>query len=108
MADDPGRTKYKPEYSDKLNPERSVRPAPISERQKQLWHALHTYCQDHGAWVVSIPDDRELRIECRKGSLLPSKLKTLGCDPQQCGFRTRIEAGHFLPVDVISILLPGK
>ena len=40
--------------------------------------------------------------------ILPSKLKTLGYDPQQCGLRTRIEAGHFLTVDVISILLPGK
>ena len=108
MADDPGRTRYKPEYSDKLNPPRSERPIPISEQQKQLWHALHDYCRDHGAWIVSVPEHRELRIECRKDSALPVKLAQLGYSPRCCETRMRAEAGKFVSVDVIAFVLPTR
>jgi hypothetical protein len=112
MADDTtsaARKNYSRPYDDPLNPpDRSEINKKVSEKQRRLWQALHSRCQEHGAWVVSVPGHRELRIECRKDSTLPSKLKELGYEPRCCETHTRIEAGHFLPVDVISILLPGK
>jgi hypothetical protein len=80
----------------------------VSAQRMRLWQALHSYCQEHGAWVVSVPGHRELRIECRKDSILPSKLKELGYNPHHYCATTRITAGKFLPIEIIEISLPGK
>ena len=66
MADHPTdtRTKYKASYDDKLNFDRSEVQPKVSEQRMRLWQALHSYCQEHGAWVVSVPGHRELRVEC--------------------------------------------
>jgi hypothetical protein len=74
----------------------------------RLWEALHEFCRANDAHVVSVPGARELRIEVAKDSTLASELKTLGYDPIHRETRTRIEAGKFMSVDVISILLPGN
>ena len=68
MADHPTdtRTKYKASYDDELNFDRSEVQPKVSEQRMRLWQALHSYCQEHGAWVVSVPGHRELRVECRK------------------------------------------
>ena len=47
-----------------------------------------------------------MRIEVLKNSSLPAKLARYA--PRLCSSGTRIEAGEFLPVDVIEISLPGK
>jgi hypothetical protein len=109
MADAPTvRKKYAPaKYSDRLNPQASETPK-ISEKRKQLWQALCSYCQENGAWVIGVPGHREFIIHCRKDSVLPSKLAELGYEPRQCGATTRIAAGTWLPVDIVSFVLPGK
>ena len=58
--------------------------------------------------LVSVPGHKELRIEIPKDSALPAKLYDLGYDPHHHCATTRITAGAFTTVDVISIMMPGK
>jgi hypothetical protein len=50
-----------------------------------------------------------MRIECRKDSPLASMLAGAGYQPHHVGSHLRIDAGKFLQVDEIEIILPiGK
>jgi hypothetical protein len=80
----------------------------VSEKQKRLWNALEEFCRQQGAWVVSIPHHRNLRIEIVKDSKLPAELTRLGYAPCHVNSHIRIVGGKFLPVDVVEISLPGK
>ena len=108
-ADDPtdARTKFKTQYSDPLNPTRTD-PAPVSKRRMQLWHAIEEFCRERGAWVVSVPGHRMIRIECRKDSALPVQLTEFGYTVRHAGSHIRLDAGKMLPVDEIEIMLLGK
>ena len=80
----------------------------VSAKRMRLWHALHDFIRQHGGAVVSVPGHKELRIEVPKDSALTVKLSELGYQPHHCCVTTRITAGAFTTVDVISIMLPGK
>jgi hypothetical protein len=106
MADNPMNKKTN--YVEYLKVEASQ-----SERRTKLWDALHRFIQGHGAWLISAPGAKFLRIECKQGSALPAKLMELGYSPRHCGTGTRLNSGHtpetiFLPVDILEIKLPGK
>ena len=94
-----------------FSPERAAVPERIenvSAARMRLWHALHDFCRQHGGAVVSVPGDREIRIEAAQDSPLAAKLSEAGYDVRHCCVTSRITAGAFTTVDVISILLPGK
>ena len=78
------------------------------EQRKKLWEALSKYIHDNGCFLVSLPSEKNLRIEAPKNSSLPVKLRELGYAPRHLSTGTRIQAGAFLPVDTIEITLPGK
>ena len=88
--------------------ERVERHEKVSAQRMQLWHAIHSFCRHHGAAVVSLPGLKEVRIEMAPGSPLGAKLVDAGYDPIHHSTETRISAGRFVVVDVISITLPGK
>ena len=94
--------------ADRLNPDRVEAPQKISAQRMRLWNALHEFCQQHGGTVVSLPGHRELRIEIPKDLALTAKLSEIGYNPRHCCTTTRITAGTFTTVDVISIMMPGK
>lgn len=80
----------------------------FSERRMRLWHALNDYIRSQGGWLVSAPHEKFLRVEVSKKSVLPSRLLQLGYDVKAGGVGMRIEAGAFLPVDLITFTLPVK
>ena len=90
------------------NPDKVEAPQKITAQRMRLWNALHDYIRQHGGAVVSVPGHKELRIEIPKDSPLPAKLIELGYQPHHNCATTRITAGAFTPVDVISIMMPGK
>lgn len=94
--------------SDRLNPDRVEPPQTVSAQRMRLWHALHDFIRQHGGAVVSVPGRRELRIEMPKDSPLAAKLAEAGYAPRHCCVTTRVTAGGFTTVDVISITMPGK
>jgi hypothetical protein len=94
--------------ADRLNPDKVEAPQKDSAQRMRLWHALHNFIRQHGGAVVSVPGHKELRIEIPKDSTLAVKLSELGYAPHHCSATTRITAGAFTPVDVISIMMPGK
>jgi hypothetical protein len=51
---------------------------PVSERQQQLWGALHAYIRNNGGWITSPPDAAPIRLECLLASDLPELLTNLG------------------------------
>jgi hypothetical protein len=89
------------------NPDREA-PRKVSAAQIRLWNALCGFIQSQGAQVVSLPGFREIRIEVPKDSGLAAKLTELGYQPHHLCAETRIKAGKFESVDVISIVMPGK
>jgi hypothetical protein len=80
----------------------------VSAQRMRLWHALHDFVRQHGGAVVSVPGHREIRIEVPKDSPLAAKLSEAGYQPHHHCATTRIAAGAFTTVDVISIMMPGK
>ena len=80
----------------------------VSAQRMRLWDALHDYIHQHGGAVVSVPGHKELRIEVPKDSALTAKLAEAGYDPRHCCTTTRITAGAFISVDVVSIMILGK
>ena len=90
-----------------LNPDKVEAPQKITAQRKRLWNALHDYIRQHGAAVVSVPGHKEMRIEIPKKSALPAKLAEFGYRPHHLCVTSRISAGAFETVDVVSILLPG-
>jgi hypothetical protein len=80
----------------------------VSQQRIRLWNAIHDFCRQNGGVVVSIPGLKEIRIEVPKDSALPTKLRELGYQPHHHCATTRIAAGAFQTVDVVTITLPGK
>ena len=80
----------------------------ITEKQRRLWDALNAFVMANGGWITSHPAHRWITIECKKDSAIPALLATAGYDPRHVGSHLRIDAGKFLQVDEIEIILPGK
>jgi hypothetical protein len=78
-----------------------------AQRRSALWQSLAKWVADQGAWVVSLPNARTLRIETRRDSHLASKLAELGYVPRMCNVSTRLTPNGFVEVDTIEITL-GK
>ena len=75
------------------------------ERRKELWEGLSKYIHDNGAYLVSSPGEKRLRIEIPQGSALPVKLRELGYLPRHLNTGTRLQSGSWLTVDIITITL---
>ena len=105
-------------------------PAPTSaelEKRRRLWEALSAWVSQHGGWFVSLPGNREIRIEIPQGSSIPARLQEFGFFPRHCGTSTRITGtgttetivehssgepiirhhSGFVPVDILEITLGG-
>lgn len=78
------------------------------EQRKDLWAALCEFVRLNGGWVVSQPGTKQMRIEISRSSPLPAKLTQAGYAPRHINTGTRAQDGKFMPVDIISIDLPGK
>lgn len=91
-----------------LNPDKVQATQKITAQRMRLWNALHDYIRQHGGAVVSVPGHKEMRIEAAQDLPLAAKLSEAGYDVRHCCVTSRITAGAFTTVDVISILLPGK
>jgi hypothetical protein len=128
MADTPERNAKAKAVRDYVN-RAPVRPSAAElASQRRLWDAMNEAVTGWGGFITSLPGLREIRIECVQGSDLPSKLKSLGYSPRQVGSSSRItgtavtetivnhSSGEprivrhpgIVPVDIISIELPGK
>lgn len=81
-----------------LPPEQKALPASVIEKRMRLFNAINEYCLQLGGWVVSVPGQRSIRIECRKDSEIPAKLISAGHDVRHVGSHIRIDGGKFLPV----------
>ena len=77
----------------------------IGEKQRRLWDALNSFVMAHGGWITSPPGHRAIRIECVKDSSIPAQLASAGYQPHHVGSHLRIDAGKFLQVDEIEIIL---
>lgn len=48
------------------------------EDRKERFAALNKFVTDRGGWIVSIPGDRDVRIDVLENSALPDELRGLG------------------------------
>jgi hypothetical protein len=91
---------------DKLDPDRA-KPVPMTERQRRLWDALNDFIRSQGAWLVSAPHEKWLRVECECGSPLPVKLSQMGySDVRAAGVSTRVTSNGLIPTEFVSFTLP--
>ena len=109
MADDAVRKTYKQSHADRLNPQ-PTETAPKVLRTADA--ALGCIARLHqakcrGRSEHKGPQGTEDR-DLPKGSALPAKLAEFGYRPHHLCVTSRIIAGAFETVDVVSISLPGK
>jgi hypothetical protein len=76
-------------------------------RREQTWKALNVYVQERSGWITSPPGMR-VRLECARGSNLPSQLTKLGFTVKSAGTATRNGGPTgFMPVDVFELQIDG-
>jgi hypothetical protein len=95
MADDAQKRKQYDDWRNVAFVEAKAREA--ASRRKDLWEAMNKFVIQCGAWVVSVPNAKTLRIKTRRDSNLASKLAELGYSPRQCGVNARFISGSFAP-----------
>jgi hypothetical protein len=79
------------------------------EKQRRLFAAFNDFVSEHGAWVVSPPGDKRIRIECPANSGLPIRLCELGYKLSFVGAgATRNTPNGIIPVDIIETKLPVR
>jgi hypothetical protein len=77
-------------------------------RRDETWQALNLFVQQRSGWIVS-PPGRQVRIECARGSGLPSQLTKLGFAVKSAGTTTRNGGPTgFMPVDVFEFRIDGR
>jgi hypothetical protein len=77
-------------------------------RREETWKALNVFVQQHAGWITSPPGMR-VRLECERGSALPSQLAKLGFSVGSIGTRTRNGGPTgFMPVDVFEFRIDGQ
>jgi hypothetical protein len=85
----PGRYLKDPQWK-RGDPERDA-----IEARKARHHGMVDFITAHGGWVVSVPGERQVRVQCLPGSSLPATLIRMGYEPKREQDETRI-----LPVAV--------
>jgi hypothetical protein len=60
------------------------------DRRKAIFAQLNRFVDFKGGWVVSVPGDRVIRIECHPGSDLPGCLEALGYRLKKVDARARL------------------
>jgi hypothetical protein len=63
---------------------------PEADAAKEKFAAINTYVTEHGGWLVSVPGDPAVRMECLPDSRLPGDLRALGYDVREIGDGERI------------------
>jgi hypothetical protein len=58
------------------------------EYQKRMFAGLNVFVTERGGWLVSVPGDPVMRMECLPGSPLPDALSAMGYSCENTG-RTR-------------------
>jgi hypothetical protein len=77
-------------------------------RRDETWQALNLFVQQRSGWITS-PPGRQVRIECARGSGLPSQLTKLGFAVKSAGSTTRNGGPTgFMPVDVFEFRIDGQ
>jgi hypothetical protein len=61
--------------------------------RKERFHKLNAFVRSRDGWIVSVPGDPQVRMECLPGSTLPDELRDAGYDPELIGEGERIIAG---------------
>ncbi|WP_315775099.1 MULTISPECIES: hypothetical protein [unclassified Bradyrhizobium] len=60
------------------------------QSRKEKFEALNTFVTEDGGWVVSIPGEPLVTIECTERSNLPEKLRDLGYELHEVDRRERM------------------
>src|SRR5262245_60825912 len=96
------------EREHKWSPKLSTVPtaAKITERQRDLWDALHEYIRQQGGTVTSPPYASPVRIIVGKGSSLPAKLIEFGYLLHHVGSTLRTTVDGLTQSDVVEVNLP--
>jgi hypothetical protein len=91
------RKTYSREDRKRFDEQMKARQAAIAG-QRELWSAINLFVARNGAWLISAPGERPLRIEVPLYSELPDKLHDLGYDlyPPEGSSGERIEGGKIL------------
>jgi hypothetical protein len=63
---------------------------PEIDEAKEKFAAINAYITERGGWLVSLPGDPAVRMECRPDSALPNDLRALGYDVREIGLGERI------------------
>jgi hypothetical protein len=63
---------------------------PEIDEAKAKFAALNEFVNARGGWVVSVPGDPALRMECLPDSRLPDDLRAVGYDVREIGDGERI------------------
>lgn len=80
----------------KKNPERLMRQFlsaprdPEMDKIKKRFDALNRFVTSQNGWIVSVPGDVEVTMECLPDSTLPAELRKLGYDVSESGEGQRI------------------
>jgi hypothetical protein len=61
----------------------------IDERKKRF-DGINDYVTERGGWLISVPGDPAVRMECLPDSRLPNDLRALGYDVREIGDGERI------------------
>jgi hypothetical protein len=78
-------------------------------RNAEAWASLNLFVSQCGAWVVSPPSARGIRIEAPPSSDVASRLCRLGFNVREQGCSTRTtEKDVASPVDVLIVNLDGR
>jgi hypothetical protein len=80
-----------------------AKPTPL-KNTRRLWAAISMsdLVADEGGWITSVPNNAEIRMECRVDSDLPETLADLGYELQSLGSTERLlpVGGGVAPVTV--------
>lgn len=81
-----------------------------ARQRRDRWDNLSESIHRYGAWVVSLPGARRMRVEAAENSDLPEKLRALGYDIIYCGAGVRLTGiegrdGH-MNVQIFEFNLP--
>lgn len=92
---------YVPMYARPVTPDRKPLKTQVTPNRKELFAALNEFVTKRGAWLTSIPGDKEVRMECLPDSTLPDELRKLGYTVESDGETERI-LPHAITTQVVS------
>jgi hypothetical protein len=93
-------TNYIPLY---MRPSSDLKPlkAEVTPNRKELFAALNEFVTKRGAFLTSIPGEKEVRMECVPDSTVPDELRKLGYTVEPDGEGERI-LPHAITTQVVS------